>query len=99
MQLLKCETTIPLPKVLDFSSTTQSVLRYPCILMSYISGVLLYDVCFGHQRKSIDLEVNRAQRTRALESIASAMVQLGRFSFPTSGSLVFANNGFPSGTG
>ncbi|KAI0517611.1 hypothetical protein F5B22DRAFT_603507 [Xylaria bambusicola] len=99
MQLLKRETTIPLPEVFDFSSTTQNVLRCPYILMSFISGVPLHDVWFGHQKKAVDLEVNRAQRTRALESIASAMIQLGKFSFPTSGSLVFANDGSPSGTG
>ncbi|KAI0474369.1 hypothetical protein F4859DRAFT_482890 [Xylaria cf. heliscus] len=56
---------------------------YPIV---YISGVPLYNVWFGHRLNGDDLEVNRARRTRALESIASAMVQLGSFSFRTSGS-------------
>ncbi|KAI0399442.1 hypothetical protein F4802DRAFT_589477 [Xylaria palmicola] len=99
MQLLKTETTIPLPAVLDFSSTTQNALHCPYILLSFISGVPLYDVWFGHRLKGDDLEVNRARRTRALADIASAMNQLGRFSFPTSGSLVFESGRFPSSTG
>ncbi|KAJ2984770.1 hypothetical protein NUW58_g5889 [Xylaria curta] len=99
MQLLKRETTIPLPDVLDFSSTTQNTLRCPYILLSYISGVPLYNVWFGHRLNSDDLGVNRARRTRALESIASAMTQLGSFSFRTSGSPIFASDGSPLGTG
>ncbi|KAI1735056.1 hypothetical protein F4680DRAFT_461952 [Xylaria scruposa] len=99
MKFLKCETTIPLPDVLDFSSTTQNALRCPYILMSYISGVPLYDVWFGHKLKGDDLEVNRARRTRALNSIASAMIQLGSFSFRTSGSLIFSSDGSPLGSG
>ncbi|KAI0196595.1 hypothetical protein EV127DRAFT_417022 [Xylaria flabelliformis] len=99
MQFLKRETTIPLPDVLDFSSTTQNPLRCPYILLSYISGVPLYDVWFGHRLNGDDLEVNRARRTRALKSIASAMIQLGNFSFRTSGSLIFASDGSPLGTG
>ncbi|KAI1752812.1 hypothetical protein F4782DRAFT_115916 [Xylaria castorea] len=100
MQFLKRETTIPLPDVLDFSSTTQNALRCPYILLSYISGVPLYEVWFGHQLNGEDLELNRARRTRALKSIASAMIQLGSFSFRTSGSLIFASDGSPLvGTG
>ncbi|KAI0544836.1 hypothetical protein F4679DRAFT_600305 [Xylaria curta] len=67
MQFLKRETTIPLPDVLDFSSTIQNALRCPYMLMSYISGVPLYDVWFGHKLNGDDLEVNRARRTRALK--------------------------------
>ncbi|KAI1174237.1 hypothetical protein F4777DRAFT_393827 [Nemania sp. FL0916] len=99
MRLLKSKTTIPLPDVLGFSSTTQNALRCPYILMSYISGVPLYEVWFGHRRKGDELEVNRARRTRALEDIASAMKQLDSFSFPTSGSLLFTSDGSVSGTG
>ncbi|KAK1769115.1 hypothetical protein QBC33DRAFT_532301 [Phialemonium atrogriseum] len=41
----------------------------------------------------------RARRTRALEGIASAMVQLDRFSFRTGGCLLFGSDGTPSGIG
>jgi hypothetical protein len=46
MQLLKHETTIPLPDVFDFSSTIENELRCPYIIMSFIRGVSLYDVWF-----------------------------------------------------
>ncbi|KAI0109579.1 hypothetical protein GGR51DRAFT_512001 [Nemania sp. FL0031] len=99
MQLLKRETTIPLPDVLDFSSTTQNVLRCPYIILSHIAGLPLYDVWFGHQLNGEDLEANRTRRIRALQGIASAMMQLGSFSFQTSGSLIFSSDGSPLRTG
>ncbi|KAF2973040.1 hypothetical protein GQX73_g562 [Xylaria multiplex] len=91
MQMLKCETTIPLPEVLDFSSTPENILRCPYILLSHISGVPLYDVWFGHRLKGHDPEVNRTRRTRALQGIASALLQLGLFSFQNSGSPIYGS--------
>lgn len=55
MRLLKRETTIPLPDVLDFSSTTQNTLRCPYIIMALISGVPLHDVWFGHRLNGASL--------------------------------------------
>ncbi|KAI1362077.1 hypothetical protein F5Y08DRAFT_313108 [Xylaria arbuscula] len=98
MQLLKRETTIPIPEVLDFSSTIENPLRCPYIILSYISGVSLYDVWYGDTHYDVDPKVTHARRTRALEGIASAMIQLGKFSFKQSGSLTFADDGSPSGT-
>jgi len=99
MRLLKRETTIPLPNVLDFSSTTHNALRCHYIIMSFISGAPLYDVWFGHRLNGASHEAVRACRTRALDSIASAMVQLERFSFPTGGRLLFGSDGSLSGIG
>ncbi|KAI1124236.1 hypothetical protein F5Y10DRAFT_249913 [Nemania abortiva] len=92
MQFLKRETSIPLPDVLDFSPSTKSPIRCPYIILSFISGVPLYDVWFGHRLNGDDVEVNRTRRIRALEGIASAMMQLGRFSFRTSGSPAFTSD-------
>lgn len=99
MRLLKRTTTIPLPEVLDFSSTTENPLRCPYIIMSFVSGVSLYDIWFGHRLRGASNEATRACRTRALESIASAMVQLGKFAFRTGGRLLFGSDGNPSGVG
>jgi hypothetical protein len=99
MQMLKCKTTIPVPEVLDFSSTSENTLRCPYILLSHISGVPLYDVWFGHRLKGHDPEVNRARRTCALRGIASALIQLGLFSFQNSGSPVYGSGWSLSGTG
>jgi hypothetical protein len=99
MRLLKRETTIPLPDVLDFSSTTRNPLQCPYIIMTFISGTPLYDIWFGNHLKGVSQNTTRVRRTRALESIASAMVQLDRFSFRNGGRLLFASNGSLSGVG
>ena len=49
MLLLKRETTIPVPDVFDFSSTTPNCLRCPYIIMSFISGMPLYEIWFGQR--------------------------------------------------
>ncbi|GAB1312102.1 hypothetical protein MFIFM68171_02312 [Madurella fahalii] len=56
-------------------------------------------VWFGHRLKGASHEAVLACRTRALEGIASAMVQLDRFSFRTGGRLLFGSDGNPSGIG
>ena len=99
MRLLKHETTIPLPDVLDFSPTTQNALRCPYIIMSFVSGIPLYNVWFGHSLNGAGPDITRARRTRTLQSIASAMVQLDRFSFRSGGRLLFRSDGNPSGVG
>lgn len=100
MLLLKRETTIPLPDVFDFSSTTENILRCPYIIMSFVPGVPLYEVWFGHRLKDdVTLEVTLARRNRSLKSIALAMIQLGKFSFQTGGRLLFGADGKPSGIG
>jgi hypothetical protein len=99
MRLLKRETTIPIPEVLDFSATTRNPLRCPYIIMSFITGLPLYDVWFGHRLGSSDSDTNRAHRIRVLEGIASAMSQLARFSFRTGGRVLFGSDGCPSGIG
>ena len=96
MRLLKRETTIPLPDVLDFSSTTQNTLRCPYIIMTFISGIPLYDIWFGHRLNGVSPDTTHLRRIRSLKSIASAMVQLDRFSFRTGGRLVFGSDGNPS---
>ncbi|KAK0701076.1 hypothetical protein B0H67DRAFT_595894 [Lasiosphaeris hirsuta] len=72
MRLLRCEATIPLPDI-----------GCPYIIMSFASGTTLYTIWFGHRLNGvISREAVRACRTRALESIASAMVQLDAISRP-----------------
>lgn len=99
MLLLKRETSIPLPEVFDFSSSTQNRLKCPYIVMSYILGIPLYEVWFGHRYEGASPEFTQACRHRALEGIASAMDQLGKFSSQKSGRLLFGADGKVSGTG
>ncbi|KAL2889088.1 hypothetical protein HOO65_030589 [Ceratocystis lukuohia] len=93
MRMLKRETTIPLPDVLDFSSTTQNALQCPYIVMTFISGIPLYDAWFGHHLSGASPELTRERRTRALDNIAAAMMQLGRFTFPSGGRPTFGEDG------
>lgn len=93
MRLLRRETTIPVPDVFDFSSTTENPLRCPYILMSFVTGYSLYDIWFGHRLRGTSAVENHANRVRVLEGVASAMAQLGKFSSRTGGSPRFAEGG------
>ncbi|KAF7552709.1 hypothetical protein G7Z17_g4120 [Cylindrodendrum hubeiense] len=99
MRMLKRDTTIPLPEVFDFSSTTENKIGCPYILMSHVSGLPLYDVWFGHHLSGVDPETLRLRRIRILDGIASAMVQLEPYSFETGGSPLFDLDGFSVGVG
>lgn len=92
MHLLKRETTIPLPDVLDFSATTDNTIGCPYILMTFISEMPLYNVWFGHRLSNTSPDIIRARRVRALEGIAPAMEQLDQFTFKTGGCTVFKDN-------
>ena len=95
MRLLKRGTTIPLPDVMDFSSTMQNTLRCSQIIMAFNSGIPLYNVWFGQETSP---KITRLRRIRALKSIAS-MTQMDRFSFRTGGTLLFGDDGSLSGIG
>ncbi|CAI6092166.1 unnamed protein product [Clonostachys chloroleuca] len=99
MRLLNRETTIPLPEVFWFSSTTENDVKCPYILLSFISGMPLYDVWFGHRLSGVDMETTHERRMRALRDIGEAMSQLGKFSFNSSGFLKFDEEGDPSSVG
>ncbi|TPX08709.1 uncharacterized protein E0L32_009898 [Thyridium curvatum] len=93
MRLLKRETTIPLPDVLDFSSTVENPLQCPYIILSFIDGKPLYNVWFSNRLKGDNPETTHLRRVRALETIASAMLQMNKFSFQAWGSPRFDEAG------
>ncbi|KAM5353485.1 hypothetical protein ACJ41O_000135 [Fusarium nematophilum] len=99
MRLLKRETTIPLPEVIDFSATTENEIGCPYMLISFIPGKPLYEIWFGHRRGDVSEELVQSYRARALKDIALAMAQLKRFSFDNGGFLTFDSAGEPSGIG
>ncbi|KPM45198.1 hypothetical protein AK830_g1369 [Neonectria ditissima] len=90
MRLLKRETTIPVPQVFDFSSTTANKLNCPYIFMSFISGRPLQDVWFN---RDVDADTLHSHRVRALEGVAAAMHQLGKYTFDRGGTPLFDSNG------
>ncbi|KAE8393265.1 hypothetical protein BDV23DRAFT_180865 [Aspergillus alliaceus] len=94
MRLLRRETTIPLPDVFAFSATCDNELDCPFILMSHMEGQSLYKVWFD---RTSPKDVVQARRTRCLQGLAAAMVQLGKFSFSQGGLLDFDDDGLPLG--
>ncbi len=96
MRLLRRETTIPVPEVFAFDATLDNELECPFILMRFIPGMSLYNCWFD---KSIPKDIIQARRTRTLEEIAAAMVQLDKFSFDQGGSIVFDEQGHPASIG
>jgi Phosphotransferase enzyme family len=85
MRCIKQKTTIPIPTVYSFSDTYYNELNCPFILLEFMDGKPLYDVWFD---KTQPKEIVHARRTRCLQDLAAAMVQLGQFSFKQAGSIM-----------
>lgn len=96
MQLLKRETKIPLPEVYSFDASTDNELHCPFILMEFIQGISLSDRWFRPRSSLVSVEGFRAN---VLKDIATAMVQLNKFAYNQSGSLIFDDKGNVTGIG
>lgn len=94
MQLLKSETTIPLPAVYAFDASSCNRLNSPFILMERIDGKPLYLGWFNDEIPKARLE---HFRVRALQSLAEAMTQLNKFTLNQGGALEFDSAGRPVG--
>ncbi|KAL6401783.1 serine/threonine protein kinase [Ilyonectria robusta] len=99
MRLLKRETTVPVPEVFEFSATTNNKLNCPYIFMSSISGRPLQEVWHARNSGVTDPDILHAHRVRALEGIALAMVQLGKYNFGQGGCPLYDSKGNISGIG
>lgn len=86
MRYLQKRTTIPIPDVFSFSKSCDNELNCPFILMKYIDGKPLYDIWFD---KTQPKDIIEARRTKCLQGLVAAMVQLSQFSFEQAGSLSF----------
>ena len=89
MQLLKRQTTIPIPEVYAYSNSSDNEIKCPFIMMEYIDGIPLNECWFNHKLSRELLEQHRAT---ALNDIASAMLQMDKFTFSQSGAPVFSHN-------
>ncbi|KAI9751970.1 MAG: hypothetical protein M4579_005806 [Chaenotheca gracillima] len=96
MQLLRRETTIPIPDVFAFDASVENELGCPFILLSFVHGRPLYECWFD---RTVSKDVVRARRAQTLQDLAAAMVQLGRFSFDQGGSILFDEQGQPASIG
>ena len=94
MQLLKSETTIPIPAVYAFDPSSHNELNVPFILMERMDGQPLYQRWFDDEIPKASLE---HFRIKALQSLAEAMAQLNKFTLNRGGALEFDDNGRPIG--
>ncbi|KAF7524815.1 hypothetical protein PCG10_005398 [Penicillium crustosum] len=78
MIMLRRETTIPVPEVFSYDNTCKSKLKVPYILIEFIDGRPLMDA--WHDQES-PKEVVQARRTRCLQDIAAAYLQLSKYTF------------------
>lgn len=96
MQLIKRETTIPIPEVYSFNASTHNDLGCPFILMEYIEAVQLYEIWFDESSSKAVMEQRRA---RILQDLAAAVVQLNQFAYRQGGRLLFDDKGNPTSVG
>lgn len=80
LSYLKEHTSIPVPRVIDHSSTAENELGYEWILMERIRGVT-----FGRKMLCIDQET----KVKLLRSIVDVVHQLQKLRFPVIGNLYF----------
>ncbi|PYI11086.1 hypothetical protein BO78DRAFT_448715 [Aspergillus sclerotiicarbonarius CBS 121057] len=90
LQLLKRETTIPIPTVHYFNADQSNALKYPFILMDFIHGIPLSKVWFD---RSISPDLLNKRRLQTLHDLAEAMIQLGTLTFSQGGSPQFDHQG------
>jgi len=93
MRFIRQRTTIPVPEVFGFCSNLRNELCCPHIWLSFIHGISLQDMWFDKTAE------NHHRRTRVLEDVATAMVQLRQFLFPMGGRILFNDSGKPVGVG
>ena len=86
MQLLKRETTIPIPQVYAFDHSFENPLGCPFILMEYVSGTSLTHTWLD---ESIARDSLEKRREKILHDLAYAMQQLNKFTSPQGGSPLF----------
>ncbi|KAL8762736.1 MAG: hypothetical protein Q9184_001330 [Pyrenodesmia sp. 2 TL-2023] len=84
MNMVYDYSPVPVPRVYDFSATTDNPLKCPYILMQRIDGLPLH---LGWFNKQCDPDSLARFRERATEDIAKAMVQLNMFTYSKIGSL------------
>ena len=94
MQLIATETTIPVPVVYAFDTSSNNELNVPFILMERIEGQPLYLRWFDDEIPKASLE---HFRIKILQNLAEAMAQLNKFTMDRGGALEFDSDGRPIG--
>lgn len=102
VQLVRANTSIPVPEIIDFSSTINNPFGFPYIVMRRLSGQdaskIWYDQPYGHKEPDQitdfpSLETEK-KRLTFLRSLAQTMTQLNRIEFASIGTPGQMNSDF-----
>ncbi|KAI0119102.1 hypothetical protein F4814DRAFT_446909 [Daldinia grandis] len=95
LYMLCTETCVPVPAIIDADSSPHNEIHVPYLIMEYVTGLTLDQVWFGGgDEKGI-----RAIRSKVLQSLAKAVLELGKYEFKHGGAPVFDANGILIGVG
>ncbi|KAI8956668.1 hypothetical protein F5Y11DRAFT_342317 [Daldinia sp. FL1419] len=98
LYMLRTETHVPVPAIIDADSSPYNELHVPYLIMEYVAGLTLDQVWFGIDEEIGEKEI-RARRSKILQNLAQAMHQLGRYEFKHGGAPVFDDTGVLIGVG
>ncbi len=98
MRMLKSRTSIPIPEVYKFDASIANELNCPFILMDFIEGVPLSKLWFN-QTSTTEKKPLEQFRATVLMDLATAMVQLRKYTFDEGGSPLFDEKGNLTGFG
>ncbi|KAI1800894.1 hypothetical protein F4811DRAFT_556401 [Daldinia bambusicola] len=96
---LRTETHVPVPAIIDADSSPHNEIHVPYLIMEYVAGLTLDQVWFGRGKHGLDEKGIRATRSKILQNLAQAMLQLGKYEFRHGGAPVFDGSGILIGVG
>ncbi|KAI1424606.1 hypothetical protein F5Y12DRAFT_442294 [Xylaria sp. FL1777] len=89
LHMLREETGVPVPEVIDADCRPGNEVGAPWLLMEFVQGRRLEDVWFGRDSGDVDGHVLKERREKILRNVATAMLELGKYEFDSGGALVF----------
>ncbi|KAL7621273.1 hypothetical protein AAE478_008592 [Parahypoxylon ruwenzoriense] len=93
LHMLRVETRVPVPEIIDADSSPHNELHVPYLIMEYVEGQTLDSVWFGDGGGDGGGKEIKERKIKALRSLAKAMLQLGRYKFERGGAPVFDDDG------
>ncbi|KAI2605008.1 uncharacterized protein GGS25DRAFT_409934 [Hypoxylon fragiforme] len=97
LYMLRTETSVPVPEIIDADSSPHNELHVPYLIMEYVEGQPLDRVWFGEGGE--DENRVRERKIKILRNLARAMLQLGKYEFDRGGAPVFDDDGAIVGAG
>ncbi|KAI2617059.1 hypothetical protein GGR54DRAFT_607945 [Hypoxylon sp. NC1633] len=95
--MLRVETHVPVPTIIDADSSAYNQVHAPYLIMDFVQGQTLDRFWYGEDGE--EKSKIKERRIKVLESLARAMLQLGKYEFDHGGGLVFDDRGVLVGAG